>query len=408
MPLYQYQGIRRADGRSVKGARDADNEKALRAVLKRDGILISEISEKGTAADRRSVDFKKLLFKRVNKADVELATRQLATLTRSGISLVESLTAIIDQSDKPDLKTAFIDVRDQVNQGMSLADAFGRHHKYFDTLYCNMVNAGEQSGTLEQVLGRLADFMAGQNRLRSKVMSAMAYPAVMAVMGVIIISIMMIVVVPKMTAIFETFGKEMLPLPTRMLIGTSDFMQSFWWLVLALFIIAIFSFRKWKKSPKGEFKWHRFVLWAPLFGRLAMMIAISRFSKTLSTLLASGVPLLTAMDITKGVLGNVVLQQVVVDASSSIREGESIAEPLKASGRFPPLVTHMIAVGERSGQLEEMLENVAVSYDQQVETRVATLTSLLEPLMIVVMGLGAGSIAAAILLPLMRMSEFVQ
>jgi general secretion pathway protein F len=408
VPLYQYQGIRKADGKGAKGSRDADNEKALRAALKRDGILVSEIAEKGTAADRKAVDFKKLLFQRVKKADVELATRQLATLTRSGISLVESLTAIIDQADKPDLKTALIDVREQVNQGMSLSDAFGRHAKYFDTLYCNMVHAGEQSGTLEQVLGRLADFMAAQNKLRGKVMAAMAYPAIMAVMGLMIITVMMVVVVPKMTSIFQTFGNAALPLPTRMLIATSEFMQSFWWLLLLLLIGAIFGFRKWKRTPKGEFKWHRFVLWSPLFGRLSMMIAISRFSKTLSTLLRSGVPLLTAMDITKGVLGNVVLQQVIVDASSSIREGESIAEPLKASGRFPPLVTHMIAVGERSGQLEEMLENVALSYDSQVENRVAALTSLLEPLMIVVMGLGAGSIAVAILMPLMKMSEFVQ
>jgi general secretion pathway protein F len=200
----------------------------------------------------------------------------------------------------------------------------------------------------------------------------------------------------------------MLPLPTRMLMALSDFMQSFWWILLALLVLAIVGFRKWKKSKTGEFKWHKFVLWAPLVGKLAMMIAVSRFSKTLSTLLASGVPLLTAMDITKGVLGNVVLEQVIVDASASIREGESIAEPLKASKRFPPLVTHMIAVGERSGQLEEMLENVAQSYDAQVETRVATVTALMEPLMIVVMGLGVGSIAAAILMPLIQMSEFVQ
>jgi general secretion pathway protein F len=408
VPLYQYNGIRRADGKSAKGTRDADNEKALRAALKRDGILVSEIAEKGTAADRKAVDFKKLLFLRVKKTDVELATRQLATLTRSGISLVESLTAIIDQADKPDLKTALIDVREQVNQGISLSDAFARHGKYFDTLYCNMVHAGEQSGTLEQVLGRLADFMTAQNRLRGKVTAAMAYPAIMAVMGFGIITVMMVVVVPKMTSIFESFGDAMLPLPTRILIGLSGFVQSFWWLLLLLAIGAIVGFRKWKRTPKGEFKWHGFTLSAPIFGKLVMMIAVSRFSKTLSTLLKSGVPLLTAMDITKGVLGNAVLQQVIVEASSSIREGESIAEPLKASGRFPPLVTHMIAVGERSGQLEEMLENVALSYDAQVETRVAALTSLLEPLMIVFMGLGAGSIALAILMPLMQMSEFVQ
>jgi len=407
MPLYQYEGLRRADGRTVKGSRDAESEKALRLALKRDGILITELSEKGKGRSKGEVDFRKMLFKRVKKMDVALTTRQLATLTKAGISLVESLTAIIDQTDKPDLKSAFIDVRDQVNQGMSLADAFGRHPKYFDNLYCNMVNAGEQSGTIEQVLARLADFIEAQNKLRSKVTAAMAYPGFMAVMGVMVVTILMVVVVPKMKSIFDNFGEE-LPIYTRALISTSEFMQGFWWLVLGLLVGGVIAFRRWKKTPSGEFKWHRFVLWTPLFGGLAMMIAISRFAKTLSTLLASGVPLLTAMDITKGVLGNVVLEKVIVEASSSIREGESIADPLKASGRFPPIVTHMIAVGEKSGQLETMLENVSDSYDAQVETKIATLTSLLEPAMIVVMGLGAGGIAAAILIPLMKMNEFVR
>jgi general secretion pathway protein F len=389
VPLYEYQGIRRADGKSVKGTRDADNEKALRSVLKRDGILVTAIAEKGRGRGLGEVDFKKLLFKRVKKLDIALTTRQLATLTGSGISLVESLTAVIDQTEKPDLKRAMVDVREQVNQGMSLSDAFGRHPKYFDHLFCNMVHAGEQSGTLEQVLGRLADFIESQNKLRSKVISAMAYPIFMAVMGIGIVSIMMVVVVPRVTSIFENFGRE-LPWYTEVLIWTSDFMRSFWWLVLLLIIGVIVGFRKWKRSDTGLVKWHTFILWAPIFGGLALMISISRFAKTLSTLLASGVPLLTAMEITKGVLGNAVLEQVVVEASSSIREGESIAEPLKASGRFPPIVTHMIAVGERSGQLEQMLENVAGAYDSQVDAKIA------------------GSIAAAILMPLIQMNEFIQ
>ncbi len=407
MPLYQYQGIQKDNGKNVKGSRDADSEKMLRAILKREGIMIVKIVEKGQKGERKEVDFKKMLFGRVKKFDIAMATRQLATLSRAGISLVESLTAVIDQSEKADLKTALIDVRDQVNQGMSLSDAFGRHPKYFDNLFCNMVNAGEQSGTLEQVLGRLSDFIEAQNRLRSKVFSAMAYPAVMAVMGLGIITIMMMVVVPKVTSIFENFGRE-LPIYTKALIWMSDFMRDFWWLVLVVFILAVISFRKWKKTEKGRYKWDGFVLWVPLFGGLAMMVAISRFAKTLATLLSSGVPLLTAMDITKGVLGNSVLEQVIVEASSSISEGESIAGPLKASGRFPPIVTHMIAVGERSGQLESMLENVADAYDAQVDTKVATLTSLLEPLMIVLMGVGAGGIAAAILIPLIQMNEFIQ
>ncbi len=407
MPLYQYQGIRKDNGKSVKGSKDADSEKILRATLKREGIMVVEIIEKGQKGERREIDFKKMLFGRVKKFDIAMATRQLSTLTRAGISLVESLTAVIDQSEKADLKTALIDVRDQVNQGMSLSDAFGRHPKYFDNLYCNMVNAGEQSGTLEQVLGRLSDFIEAQNRLRSKVFSAMAYPAVMAVMGLVVITILMVVVVPKVTSIFDNFGRE-LPIYTRALVWTSDFMRDFWWLVLALFIFGIVSFKKWKKTGKGRYKWDGFVLWAPIFGGLAMMVAISRFTKTLATLLSSGVPLLTAMDITKGVLGNTVLEKVIVEANASIREGESIAEPLKASGRFPPIVTHMIAVGERSGQLETMLENVAEAYDAQVDIKIATLTSLLEPLMIVLMGVGAGGIAAAILIPLIQMNEFIQ
>jgi general secretion pathway protein F len=407
VPLYEYQGIRRENGRAVKGSRDAESEKAARAALKREGILITAIEQKGQGPERGDVDFKKLLFKRVSRMDIALSTRQLATLTGAGISLVESLTAVIDQSDKPDLKTALIDVRDQVNQGMALSDAFGRHPRYFDTLFCNMVNAGEQSGSLEQVLGRLSEFIEAQNRLRSKVQSAMAYPVLMALVGTIIVGVMMVVVVPKVSSIFENFGRD-LPWYTQMLIWTSGMLRGYWWLLLGLLVAVIALFNRWKKTTKGQYDWHRFVLWAPIVGGLALMVSISRFSKTLATLLSSGVPLLTAMDITKGVLGNAVLEQVIVEASSSIREGESIAGPLQASGRFPPIVTHMIAVGERSGQLEQMLENVAGAYDQQVETKIATLTALLEPLMIVIMGAASGGIALAILMPLIEMNKFIQ
>lgn len=407
MPIYEYQGISRTTGKNVKGLQDAEGEKGLRAALKREGILVTAIREKGKGRQRGEVDFKKMFTNRVSKLDIALSTRQLSTLTKAGISLVEALTAIIDQSEKPDLKGAITDVRDHVNQGMSLSDAFGRHPKFFDNLYCNMVHAGEQSGTLDLVLARLSDFIEAQNKLRSKVISAMAYPAFMAVFGVVIIGIMMVVVVPKVTSIFENFGRE-LPWYTQVMIMMSNFFRGYWWLVILLVVGGVVGFKRWKSTEKGLERWHQFVLSAPIFGSLAMMIAISRFAKTLSTLLTSGVPIVSAMDITKGVLGNVVLEKVIVSATSSIQEGESIADPLKESGRFPPIVTHMIAIGERSGQLEKMLENVAEAYDAQVETKIATLTSLLEPLMIVIMGVGAGGIAAAILMPLMQMNEFVQ
>lgn len=408
MPIYEYQGIRKSDGRDVKGLKDADSEKSLRSALKRDGVMITEIREKIAGASKRGeVDFKKLLFNRVSKMDIAMTTRQLATLTKAGISLVESLNAIIDQTEKPDLKGAVTDVRDQVNQGISLADAFKRHPKYFDNLFCNMIHAGEQSGKLEQVLMRLADFIESRNKLTGKVVAAMFYPAFMALMGTVIIGIMMAVVVPKVTSIFENFGSA-LPWYTEVLIAVSNVFTGYWWVILGTLVGVIYGFKKWKNSKSGLPRWHRFVLAAPVFGSLALMLSISRFAKTLSTLLASGVPVLSAMDITKGVLGNVILEKVVSEAASSIREGESIAEPLRASGRFPPIVTHMIAVGERSGQLEEMLENVAGSYDTQVEAKIAAMTSMLEPLMIVIMGIGAGSIAGAILMPLIKMTEFVQ
>jgi general secretion pathway protein F len=270
-----------------------------------------------------------------------------------------------------------------------------------------MVAAGEASGTLEQVLERLADFMEGQKRLRDKISAALAYPILMALIGTLIISVLMIAVVPKVTAIFESLDRA-LPWYTQLLIGVSNFAAGYWWLVILLMGAGSWWFRRWKKTPDGRMKWDTFCLRAPICGRLIRMLSVARFAKTLATLLAAGVPLLKAMDIVKNVLDNALLEKVVEEATGSIREGESIADPLRRSGQFPPIVTHMIAVGERSGALEQMLESVATAYDAQVETNVQTLTSMLEPLMIVVMGAAVGFIAFSIMMPLIQMNDFVQ
>jgi general secretion pathway protein F len=229
----------------------------------------------------------------------------------------------------------------------------------------------------------------------------------MACIGTLLISVLMVAVVPKVTAIFESLDRA-LPWYTQLLIAVSTFAAGFWWLILFALGLFIFWFRRWRKKPEGRMKWDSMCLKMPIFGRLLRMLAVARFSKTLATLLAAGVPLLKAMDIVKNVLGNALLEKVVEEATGSIREGESIAEPLRRSGQFPPIVTHMIAVGEKSGQLEQMLESVADAYDSQVETTVQALTSLLEPLMIVVMGAAVGFIAFAIMMPLIQMNEFVQ
>ena len=407
MAVYAYKGVD-ARGKSVKGVRDADSAKALRGVLKRDGILATEILEQSEAARKaaRDIDFSKL-FRRISQLDVAVATRQLSVLLRSGVPLVEALSALIEQLDHPELKTAFTDTRNQVNEGSTLADALKAHPRIFPSLYINMVAAGEASGTLEEVLARLAEFLDDQARLQSKVKGALAYPIVMAVVVVLILFLMMSVVVPKVTAIFENFNQT-LPWYTRLLIFVSNIFSDYWWLLAALLAGGIYWFRRWQATEEGRKKWDLFVLDVPLFGPLLTMVAVARFARTLATLLASGVPVLTAMDITRNVLGNTELMRVVEEARASVREGEGIAKPLKQGQRFPPIVTHMIAVGERSGQLEEMLLHVADAYDQQIEVRVGALTSILEPLLIVVMGAVVGGIAFAILMPLLRLNEMIQ
>jgi general secretion pathway protein F len=407
MAVYAYKGLD-ARGKSVKGIRDADSAKALRNVLKRDGILATEVLEQSEAARKaaRDIDFRRL-FRRVSTSDVAIATQQLAVLLRSGVPLVEGLSALIDELDQPELKTAFTDTRNQVNEGVTLADAMKAHPKVFPTLYVNMIAAGEASGTLEEVLARLAEFLDDQTRLQSKVRAALAYPLVMAVVVVLILFLMMSVVVPKVTAIFENFNQS-LPWYTNLLIWVSEVLSSYWWLLGALLGGGIYWFRRWRNTEEGRKKWDIFVLEVPLIGPLMTMVAVTRFSRTLATLLASGVPVLTAMDITRNVLGNTELMRVVENARESVREGEGIAKPLREAGRFPPMVTHMIAVGEQSGQLEEMLIHVADAYDQQVEVRVGAMTSILEPLMIVVMGAVVGGIAFAILMPLLQLNEMIQ
>jgi general secretion pathway protein F len=407
MAVYAYKGIDDR-GKSVKGVRDADSAKALRTVLKRDGVLATEILERSEAAMKgsRDIDFGRL-FRRVSPMDVAVATRQLSVLIRSGVPLVEALSALIEQLDQPELKDAFTDTRNQVNEGSTLADALKAHPKIFLPLYINMVAAGEASGTLEEVLGRLAEFLDDQTRLQSKVRGALAYPIVMAVVVVLILFLMMSVVVPKVTAIFENFNQT-LPWYTSLLIWVSNIFSNYWWLIAALIGGGIYWFRRWRATDEGRKKWDLIVLEIPLFGPLLIMVAVTRFARTLATLLSSGVPVLTAMDITRNVLGNTELMRVVEEARASVREGEGIAKPLRQAGRFPPIVTHMIAVGERTGQLEEMLLHVADAYDQQIEVRVGALTSILEPLLIVVMGAVVGGIAFAILMPLLQLNEMIQ
>ncbi|WP_338867447.1 type II secretion system inner membrane protein GspF [Myxococcus stipitatus] len=418
MPVFEYRGLN-ATGKQVKGLLEADSPKTLRSKLRADGIFLTDVlaqaeGSRGAVAKganaalvARDIDLRKLGRGRVNTDDVAIFTRQLSTLLGAGVTLVESLTALVDQVEKERFKRALSDIKQRVNEGSSLADALGQHPKIFPSIYVNMVRAGEASGALDAVLTRLADFTENQARLQQKILSTMLYPAIMMVVGGGILVALMVFVVPKVTKIFETM-KATLPLSTRVLIATSNFFQNWWFVAVPFMVLCGWLFLRWTKSPKGKPKWDRITLNAPIVGNLVRLLSISRFARTLSTLLKSGVPLLAAMDIVKAIMTNTVLAEVVEKARDSIREGESIANPLKRSGEFPPLVYHMVAIGERSGQLEEMLTNVADNYETQVNVRIGALTSLLEPLLIVVMGAVIAFVALSILMPILQVNSAIR
>ncbi len=404
MPVFEYKALNTA-GKAVQGLREADSPKTLRSTLRREGVFLTEVvgQKQADAQAAREVNVRRWVLGRISAQDLAVATRQLAVLVHAGIPLVEALSALVEQVDKEKLKRILGDVRQRVNEGASLGDALAAHPRVFGELYVNMIRAGEHSGALEIVLVRLADFTESQARLRSKILGTMAYPAAMMVIGSIVLGILFTVVIPRVTKIFQDTNAT-LPWMTRLLIGFTSFVTQWWWVLVLLAAGAVWGFFRWKATPAGRARWHRFVLTVPIFGRLARIIAIGRFARTLSTLLKSGVPLLVSMDIVKNVVGNVRLSEVIEQARDAIREGESIAAPLKRSGEFPPLVYHMVAVGERSGALEEMLANVASAYEDQVETTVTALTSLLEPIMIVAMGGVVAFIVFSVLMPILQLN----
>lgn len=420
MPVFEYRGLA-ANGKTVTALKEADSPKALRAALRKEGVFLTEVvgeAEAGlkgakgakaaaTQALSTDINLRRLARGRVNTDDIAIMTRQLATLLGAGVTLVEALAAMVDQVEKEQLKRILSDVKQKVNEGNSLADALSAHGKVFGNLFINMIRAGESSGALDSVLLRLAEFTEGQARLRQKIVGTMIYPLIMMVVGGGVLVMLMTVVVPKVTKIFDDM-KVTLPWTTRLLIWSSNFLQDWWFVLVPLMIAtAIFLFQ-WTRSAKGKPIWDKFVLKIPVFGPLVRMLSVARFSRTLATLLKSGVPLLTAMEIVKNVVTNTVMSDVVDKARDSIREGESIANPLKRSGEFPPLVYHMVSIGERSGQLEDMLLNVADSYESQVNVRIGALTSLLEPMMIVSMGAVIAFVAFSILMPILQMNSMVR
>ena len=413
MPMYAYKGIS-PSGKAVAGTRDAESPKVLRQLLRKDGVHITsfDLSKGGKAAQAqnakkgglsRDVDLGGLLAG-VSKAEIAAFTRQLATLLKSGIPLSESLNALVDQQSNQRFKAQLAEVRTAVNEGVSFGDGLAKHPKLFDELFVSMVRAGELAGNLDEVLARLAVFLEASQKLKSKVQGAMIYPAIMVVIGTAIIAILMVKVIPEITKTFTQQGKT-LPINTRFLIALSGFIGRNWLLIAGGVAASIFVFIKWKGSVAGKLVWHRFVLRLPVMGPLVRTINVSRFARTLGTMLQSGVPMLRSLDAAKMTMGNVLLQRAVDEAKKAVTEGESLAATLKKSGQFPPTMLHMTAVGERAGQLEQMLGRVAETYEAEIDTKLSRFIALLEPLMLLGMGIVVAFIVISILQPIMDLGS---
>ncbi len=420
MAVYEYKGLT-TEGRSVSGIVDADNPKTARFKLRKSGIFPVEVLESHQAGSAMAPShpavaipppaggrlLRDMLAERVTIQELAVVTRQMATLLGAGLPLLEVLSALGDQVEKKLLKWTIAQVREQVKEGRSLADALAMHPRIFSPVYIQMIRVGEASGTLDQILLYLAQFLERQGQLRSRVLSSMAYPIFMLVISALVLVFLLNFVVPRVLSVFSDVH-QVLPLPTRILINITWLLQGYWWLFLVLMFLGGLVLRQYLSTPAGREKYDEWKLKAPIVGKLVKLIALSRFADTLSILLKGGVPLLQAFDIVKKVVNNRVLEKALESARENIREGESIAEPLRRSGVFPPLVTRMIAVGEASAELERMLQKVAEAYQNEVDITLGTLMSLLAPLMILVMGLVVLFIVMAILLPILEMSQLVR
>jgi general secretion pathway protein F len=406
VPVYEYRALN-ATGRTVKGIIDADSSKSARLKLRRNGIFPIELHEETAArSEKRELDLLRFL-RRIKLQETAVMVRQVSTLLSAGLPLIESLTAVIDQVPNPALKKIMTQVRERVNEGSTLADAFAQHPRVFSPLIVNMTRAGERSGALEIVLERLADFSEKQVAFRHKISAAMVYPILMTFIGFGVLGFLLGYVIPTVTQIFQDL-KQTLPLPTLLLIAVSDALRRFWWAGVVALVLMLFAIDRYGRTDAGRLVLDRLKLKAPIFGALALKVAIARFTRTLAILLKSGVPVLTSLDIVKNVVNNRVLQHIIEEARDNIREGQDIAPPLRRSQLFPPLATHMIAVGEKSGKLEDMLLRVSDAFETEVETTVQGLTALIEPLMILLMGAVVGFIALSILLPIFQINQIVR
>ena len=408
MPVYEYKALD-IKGRNLKGIINAESLFAARQRLRETNIFPIDLNE--TSAEENKVPTGRSIgdfFKRIGLQEISVMTRQLATLLGASLPLVPSLTALISQTTHPRLKKTLAQIKEDVNEGNSFASSISHYPTIFSNLYINMVRAGEASGTLDIVLEKLADFNESQQALRGKIKAALAYPIFMFLIGSIVLFFLTTFVVPKITGIFSEMHQT-LPGITIFLISISGFLKSFW-MAIVLIIIGSFIGLKYifTKTLRGQYLWDKIKLKMPLFGSLTHKMAVARFSRTLGTLLESGVPMLTALSIVKNVVNNRLIADSIAEASRDVEEGQNLSATLSRNRLFPPIVTQMISAGEQSGTLEKMLYKIADSLENEVESNITMMTSMLEPVMILIMGLLVGFIVISILLPIFEMNQLIR
>ena len=405
MPAFEYIALD-TDGRQKKGVLEADTARQIRVQLREQALTPLEVNEVAQATGRVQASGKAPKRVRINTADLALITRQLATLIRAALPVEEALKAVSDQCEKPAHKSMMLAVRARVVEGHNLADGLSLFPNVFDPLFRAMVAAGEKSGHLDDVLERLADYTEKRHYLRQKVQLAMVYPIILVTVAVAVVTGLLMFVVPKVVEQFDQVGRE-LPLLTRIMINLSEFLQNWWWLLAVVIVAAVFTAKRMLSQPAFRLRFDRKLLRWPLIGRLTRGVNTARFARTLSILTSSAVPLLEGLRIAGEVVNNRYLQDVIKDATTRVREGSSLRAALNRSDAFPPMLVHMIGSGESSGELDNMLAKAAENHEREFEALVGVTLGLLEPLLILTMGVVVLCIVLAILLPIFQMNELI-
>jgi type IV pilus assembly protein PilC len=400
MATFRY-SARDASGRVVAGAIDAETEVLVLGKLQEMGFFVTNLQrQSGGAVSLRRLDLGKL--RKVGMRELTVFTRQFATMVNAGLSMVRTLNILEQQTESAKLKTIVGDVRKHVEEGMTLSDALGQHPDTFSALTINMVRAGEIGGVLDDVLNRLAIFYEKDLSLRQKVRAAMTYPAAIFTFALGVIFFLVFFILPQFIGFFEGLDLQ-LPLPTRVLIFVTHLLTGYWYVFLGGLLVSFWGLRVYIGTERGRFRWDRYKLRVPVFGPLLRKVTISRFTRTLGTLITSGVPIMQALEVVSKAVENKIVGQAIDHVRNSIREGESIALPLQNSGLFPPMVVQMTAVGEETGTLDSMLQKVADFYDAEVESTLVQLTSILEPLLIMFLGFVVGFIVLSFYMPLYQL-----